>query len=708
MIANGADPRRAWARSITWLLAVAAMGHGAVRADEGASLRGVEQALRDALSPLVAAHEGTVAAAVRHLGTGASYVHDADRPMPLASLVKVPVMVAAYAAAREGRVSLDDRLTFSADDVVPGSAVIDKLSPGATFTLRDAVRMMIASSDNTATNLVIRRIGLPATNEVLDRIGLPGIRLNSLVYRRESSVDVARSREFGLGNGTAAELVRLMAMIHARDLERDGVVAEGACEAMLGHMLACEDRGTAGRDLPPGVKVAHKTGLVSGVRTDAGVILGPAGPIAFCVLTKENRDRKAPGGPADDLIARFARAAVDACGLTGSEDRTEGPRPLAAGASGRLVEDLQRSLNARLPDDQRLGVDGEFGPATAAGVRAFQKRSSLPETGIVDAATRKTIEAPSRPTTPPPLTASLPTISAVSRTITEPPSARIPPPSPVAMFPEIRDAPRTMSVPALWMPPATPVLPKTRTERSSRRLPVPVTMPPAPIVLAPSSTVRSARTSRRPWRRVSVVPSPSPLMRAFRPSMSRPRIVTARSIVTSPRQTPVTTSTSQRRAASRAAARDRCPVPRSRLRIRQGGSGVVPASAPGAAAAVSATIARMAAAHRRSCLERTRISPPPSRASAAARPGDGSRWSIGHRTPGRRCAPWGRCVRRPHCTRRPRRARPSCRRHRPRVPSRGWTSGTPSRRAAGTSSSPAAWATSAAGPRSGSRATATR
>lgn len=387
MIAIGADPRRAWVRSITCLLAVAVIGNGAVRADEGASLRGVEQALRDALSPLVAAHEGTVAAAVRHLGTGASYVHDADRPMPLASLVKVPVMVAAYVAAREGRVSLDDRLTFSADDVVPGSAVIDKLSPGATFTLRDAVRMMIASSDNTATNLVIGRIGLPATNEVLDRIGLPGIRLNSLVYRRESSVDAARSREFGLGNGTAAEFVRLMAMIHARDLERDGVVAEGACEAMLGHMLACEDRGTAGRDLPPGVKVAHKTGLVSGVRTDAGVVLGPAGPIAFCVLTKENRDRKAPGGPADDLIARFARAAVDACGLTGSEDRTEGPRPLAAGASGRLVEDLQRSLNARLPDDQRLGVDGEFGPATAAGVRAFQKRSSLPETGIVDAAT---------------------------------------------------------------------------------------------------------------------------------------------------------------------------------------------------------------------------------------------------------------------------------------------------------------------------------
>ena len=386
MCGTRADQRRVWARWAAWLLVVAAgMGPGTAVAAEPAA--GVERALHDALAPLVAAHEGTVAAEVRHLGTGVSYAHDADRPMPLASLVKVPVMVAAYAAAHEGRVGLDDRLTFSADDVVPGSEVIDKLSPGATFTLRDAIRMMIATSDNTATNLVVRHIGLPATNDVLDRIGLPDIRLNSLVYRRESSLDSERSRTFGLGNGTAAALVGLMGRIQGRDLERDGVVAEGACAAMLDHLLACEDRGTAGRDLPAGVKAAHKTGLVSGVRTDAGVILGPAGPIAFCVLTKDNRDRKAPGGPADDLIARFARAAVDAFEQTGPEGRPAGPQTLAAGASGRLVEELQRSLNARLPEAQRLGVDGEFGPGTAAGVRAFQKQASLPETGVVDAAT---------------------------------------------------------------------------------------------------------------------------------------------------------------------------------------------------------------------------------------------------------------------------------------------------------------------------------
>ncbi|MFM7206679.1 MAG: serine hydrolase, partial [Planctomycetaceae bacterium] len=180
----------------------------------------VDDRLREAIQPLLAAHEGVVTAAVRQLGTKASFASAADRQMPLASLVKVPVMVAAYAAAHEGRVRLDETVSFTADDVVPGSAVIDKLSPGAEFTLRDAIRMMIASSDNTATNIVIERIGLPFTNEVLDRVGLQGIRLNSYVFRRETSLDTARSHEYGLGNGSAAELVTLMGMIHGRDLER--------------------------------------------------------------------------------------------------------------------------------------------------------------------------------------------------------------------------------------------------------------------------------------------------------------------------------------------------------------------------------------------------------------------------------------------------------------------------------------------------------
>lgn len=364
-----------WKTLAGGMIALAAVG--AVAAESADSLD-------DALLPLLEAHEGRVAAAVRHLESGVGFAHRADERMPTASLVKLPVMVAAYAAAHAGRVALDDRLTLAAGDLVPGSMVLDKVSPGATFTLRDAVRMMIAASDNTATNLVLGRIGLPATNALLDRLALPGIRLNSFVYRRDTAPDPDRSRACGLGCGTAAEFVDLLAFLHSGDLERRGLVAAGDTAAMIEHLLACEDRGMSPRDLPPGYRAAHKTGLVSGTRTDAGLILGPAGPIAFCVLTADNRDRRAPGGSADDLVARFARTVVDYFAAVRAEGRA--PEPLAAGAAGDLVAELQRTLNARL-EGSALAADGEFGPATTAAVSRLQAQAGLPETGSVDAAT---------------------------------------------------------------------------------------------------------------------------------------------------------------------------------------------------------------------------------------------------------------------------------------------------------------------------------
>src|SRR6059058_1478772 len=129
------------------------------------------QSLAERLQPLISAHEGEVAVAVKHLKTGESFSHKADEPMPTASLIKLPVMVEAYRQASEGKIDLGGMVTFNDGDKTPGSGILStQFSSGATFTLRDAIRLMIAYSDNSATNLVVAKIGLPATTELMEKL----------------------------------------------------------------------------------------------------------------------------------------------------------------------------------------------------------------------------------------------------------------------------------------------------------------------------------------------------------------------------------------------------------------------------------------------------------------------------------------------------------------------------------------------------------
>src|SRR5438093_7291987 len=98
------------------------------------------QSLPERLMPLVSAHEGEVAVAVKHLTTGETFSHKADEPMPTASLIKLPIMVEAYRQVAEAKVSLSDQVTFKDEDKTPGSGILSThFSSGATFTLRDAI-----------------------------------------------------------------------------------------------------------------------------------------------------------------------------------------------------------------------------------------------------------------------------------------------------------------------------------------------------------------------------------------------------------------------------------------------------------------------------------------------------------------------------------------------------------------------------------------
>jgi beta-lactamase class A len=346
-----------------------------------------EPSLADRIKPLVEAHRGETAVAVKHLRTAESFELKADEPMPTASLIKFPVMVEAYRQAAEGQIDLKEMLTLRDAEKAPGSGILSShFSDGASFSLRDAIRLMIAYSDNTATNLVLQKISLPATNDTMEKLGLANTKVHGLVFRPQSSILPERSKQFGLGSTTAAEMIKLLEL-----LEAGKVVNAAACDDMLEHLRACQDKNRIPKLLPAGTKVAHKTGSVGSVRTAAGIIEAPSGPIALCVLTRNNEDQRWTDDNAAELLtAQIARAVYDH--FETGRPQTSPDGLLKLGSTGRLVETLQRTLNARLDPSPGLAIDGDFGPLTEASVKAFQKSKNLRATGEVLPETWKALE----------------------------------------------------------------------------------------------------------------------------------------------------------------------------------------------------------------------------------------------------------------------------------------------------------------------------
>jgi len=345
---------------------------------------------KDRIRELASGHQGTVAVAVTHPASRESFFLNEKEPMPTASLIKLPVMIEAYRQAEAGKIDLARLVTLTEEDKVPGSGILTQhFTAGTQLSVRDAVRLMMAYSDNTGTNLVLDAIGIPATARAMEELGYPETKIHSKVYRRDLSVFPERSVRYGLGSTTASDMVSILERLLKGDLAN-----EESTKAMVAHLRSNQDKDTFSKLLPRGTKYGYKGGAVDKVRTAAGFIDLESGPLFVAVLTNENSDQSwTEENSAQNLIARITKEAFDHFQRPAGIARPGAPQleELKVGSSGDLVATLQRTLNERLPGAQSVTVDGDFGPATETAVIAFQKLRTLPETGVVNAETWKAL-----------------------------------------------------------------------------------------------------------------------------------------------------------------------------------------------------------------------------------------------------------------------------------------------------------------------------
>jgi beta-lactamase class A len=261
-------------------------------------------AAREPIEALIRSAPGTVGLVVKDVHRGVILQWAPHERFPAASVIKIPVLVEALRQAAEGSLRLDERITVRAEDKVGGFGVLKDLESVGELSLRDLLTLMIIVSDNTAANLCIERVGMARVNA-----GLAALGLRDTVLQRKMMDTAARER--GLDNFTTpAETAYLLERLVRRE-----ILTAALCDLALDILQRQQVRDRIPLLLPPGTRVAHKTGELAGIRHDVGVIFTDAGPLIIAALTKDFRTplgQGLVGGEAAALIAQVSRHAYDA------------------------------------------------------------------------------------------------------------------------------------------------------------------------------------------------------------------------------------------------------------------------------------------------------------------------------------------------------------------------------------------------------------
>ena len=238
--------------------------------------------------------DGVMGVAIVDLTDNHQYLLHADDVYPQASSIKIAVLAELYRQSQQGKLKLTDSYTVNASDLVPDSDIMGGLTPGVTkLTLRDVATMMVAVSDNSATNVLIDRVGMDNVNALMTSLGLKHTLL------RRKMMDLKAAGEGRENVSTPKEMATLLEQIY------HGKVLNKEMTDDFFKVLSTHKDSWIPRYLPEGLKMANKPGALEGVRNDSGVIFVENRPYIICVMTTYLR-RESDG---EEAIARVSQAA---------------------------------------------------------------------------------------------------------------------------------------------------------------------------------------------------------------------------------------------------------------------------------------------------------------------------------------------------------------------------------------------------------------
>ena len=219
---------------------------------------------------------GHVAFYYRPLDGGCAQMYNEMMPVIAASVIKIPIMMEAFRQFENGELNPRQTYQIKAEDKMPSCGALNRMHDGLEVTMRDLVELMIVLSDNTATNILIDRLGIDRVNATLEAEGLKVTKLRRKLFDKAGM-------EAGLSNHVCArEIGLLLERMYAGTL-----VSPEASAQMLEILRNQKLNGKMPFFLKPrGIACAHKTGEDDGITHDVGVVYAK-NPFVLCMLSEE-------------------------------------------------------------------------------------------------------------------------------------------------------------------------------------------------------------------------------------------------------------------------------------------------------------------------------------------------------------------------------------------------------------------------------------
>lgn len=254
-----------------------------------------------AIESLAARSDGVLSVSVTDLREGTRYSLRGDQVFAVASTIKLAILFELFRQADQGLLSLTDTQAVPASELIDGSPILGGLLPGASqsampprkYSLRELAVFMIVTSDNTATNALIDRLGFAAVSDLCARLGLQKTRLRRKML---DAAAVVRGQE---NTATANELTALLLQVHRVPWRYESSRAE------LLRILSLPKESYFSRGLPVELPLASKLGSLGGVRAEVALIPLPERPFVLSAIVAYARD----GLAAERTLADVAAAA---------------------------------------------------------------------------------------------------------------------------------------------------------------------------------------------------------------------------------------------------------------------------------------------------------------------------------------------------------------------------------------------------------------